>query len=273
TLLVRDLGAVLPGADGPAETITTLLATSRTAAIDLDRFEGAEQEQSETATRLSQLEDELTAAAEALTAARTAAAAALSTAVQEELRHLEMPDADIRVEVTAQSHRSHGRDAVAILLAPHPGAQHLPVAQAASGGELSRVMLALEVALSSSRQDRAAAPVFVFDEIDAGIGGRAALAVGQRLARLARHAQVIVVTHLPQVAAHASTHLQIVKSSSAGTTSSTVETLDRPARIRELARMLAGDDASDVALAHAEELLDEARTVATGKSAARGARG
>ena len=84
------------------------------------------------------------------------------------------------------------------------------------------------------------------------------MSVGQRLARLARHAQVIVVTHLPQVAAHASTHLQIVKTSQDGATSSTVETLDRPGRIRELARMLAGDDASDVALAHAEELLDEA---------------
>lgn len=269
TLLVRDLGALLPGPDGPAEDITTLLATSRTAAVDLDRFEGAADERTEAAERLARLEEELVGAAEALTDARTAAAAALSEAVQEELRHLEMPDADIRVDVTAQSHRSHGRDAVAILLAPHPGADHLPVGQAASGGELSRVMLALEVALSSSRQDRSAAPVFVFDEIDAGIGGRAALAVGQRLARLARHAQVIVVTHLPQVAAHASTHLQIVKSSHEGTTSSTVETLDRPARIRELARMLAGDDASDVALAHAEELLDEARAVVTGMGADR----
>ena len=266
TLLVRDLGGMLPGEDGPAEDITALLATSRTAAIALDRFEGAEQERSEAAARLAELETVLDEAAEALTAARTAAAERLSAAVQEELRHLEMPDADIRVDVTAQSHRSHGRDAVAILLAPHPGADHLPVGQAASGGELSRVMLALEVALSSSRSDRSAAPVFVFDEIDAGIGGRAALAVGQRLARLARHAQVIVVTHLPQVAAHASTHLQIVKSSAEGTTSSTVEHLDRPARIRELARMLAGDDASDVALAHAEELLDEARAVASGAS-------
>src|SRR5699024_11569223 len=91
----------------------------------------------------------------------------------------------------------------------------LPVAQAASGGELSRVMLALEVALSSSRQDRSAAPVFVFDEIDAGIGGRAALAVGQRLARLARHAQVLVVTHLPQVAAPAGTQLHTRQSSHA----------------------------------------------------------
>ncbi|MGP9539862.1 DNA repair protein RecN [Brachybacterium sp. AOP43-C2-M15] len=258
TVLVRDLGALLPGPEGPAEDVTTLLATSRTAAVDLDRFEGAEQERTEAASRLSELETELAEAAAALTAARSTAAAELSAAVQEELRHLEMPDADIRVEVTGQSHRSHGQDAVAILLAPHPGAEPLPVARAASGGELSRVMLALEVALASSRSDRSAAPVFVFDEIDAGIGGRAALAVGQRLARLARHAQVIVVTHLPQVAAPAGTHLQIVKSSTEGTTSSTVEHLDRPARIRELARMLAGDDASDVALAHAEELLDEA---------------
>ncbi|HEX7350404.1 DNA repair protein RecN [Brachybacterium sp.] len=273
TVLVRDLGALLPGEEGPAEDITTLLATSRTAAIALDRFEGAEQERTEAAERLAALEGELDVAAASLTAARSDAASALSAAVQEELRHLEMPDADIRVEVTAQAHRSHGRDAVAILLAPHPGAEHLPVGQAASGGELSRVMLALEVALSSSRSDRSAAPVFVFDEIDAGIGGRAALAVGQRLARLARHAQVIVVTHLPQVAAHAGTHLQIVKSSHDGATSSTVETLDRPARIRELARMLAGDDASDVALAHAEELLDEARTASAGSASAGSASG
>src|SRR5699024_3089423 len=161
--------------------------------------------------------------------------------------------------VTEHAPRSHGRDAVAILLAPHPGAQHRPVARAASGGELSRVMLALEVALSASRSDRSAAPVFVFDEIDAGIGGRAALAVGQRLARLARHAQVIVVTHLPQVAAHAGTHLQIVKTSQDGATRSTVEFLEREERIRELARMLSGDDVSEVALAHAEQLLDDAR--------------
>ncbi len=273
TVLVRDLGTMLPGPDGPAEDITALLEASRTAAVDLDRFEGAAQEREETARALARCEETLDELADALTAARTAAAKELSTAVQEELRHLEMPDADIRVDVSAQTHRPTGRDAVAILLAPHPGAEHLPVSQAASGGELSRVMLALEVALSSSRNDRSAAPVFVFDEIDAGIGGRAALAVGQRLARLARHAQVIVVTHLPQVAAHASTHLQIVKSSEGGSTSSTVVHLDRAERIRELARMLAGDAGSDLALAHAEELLDEARRTdpqATGSATASG---
>ena len=261
TALVRDLGTLLPGPDGPAEDVTALLETSRTAAVDLDRFEGAQTERDELSARLTALEEELDEVAAQLTAARTGAAAALSAAVQEELRLLEMPDAAITVDVSAQTARAHGRDAVAILLAPHPGAAPRPVAQAASGGELSRVMLALEVALASSRRDRSAAPVFVFDEIDAGIGGRAALAVGQRLQQLARHAQVIVVTHLPQVAAHAGTHLQIVKSSADGATSSTVAVLDRAERIRELARMLAGDDHSDLALAHAEELLDDARTV------------
>ena len=269
TVLVRDLGTLLPGSDGPAEDVTALLETSRGAAVDLDRFEGAEQERATATARLEAVQGELEETADALTAARTAAAERLAAAVQEELRHLEMPDAALRVDVSERAHRSHGRDAVAILLAPHPGAEPLPVAQAASGGELSRVMLALEVALASSRSDRTAAPVFVFDEIDAGIGGRAALAVGQRLAQLARHAQVIVVTHLPQVAAHAGTHLQIVKSSTDGATSSTVETLQRPGRIRELARMLAGDDASDLALAHAEELLDEASTAPAGRTSPR----
>ena len=270
TSLVRDLGPLLPGPDGRADDVTALLEASRDAATDLDRYDGAEHERAETASALEQVETELETVAADLTAARRDAAQRLSAAVQEELGHLEMPDAAIRVDVTEHAPRSHGRDAVAILLAPHPGAQHRPVAQAASGGELSRVMLALEVALSASRSDRTAAPVFVFDEIDAGIGGRAALAVGQRLARLARHAQVIVVTHLPQVAAHAGAHLQIVKSSSGGATSSTVEILERDERIRELARMLAGDDLSDVALAHAEQLLDGARAATAAPAGDRG---
>lgn len=259
TLLVRDLGGLLAGPDGPAEDITTLLDTSRTAAIALDRFEGAEQERAETAERLSALEGQLDEVAGELSAARESAASALSDAVQEELRHLEMPDADIRVDVTAQTHRSHGKDAVAILMAPHPGADHLPVGQAASGGELSRVMLALEVALSSSRSDRSAAPVFVFDEIDAGIGGRAALAVGQRLARLARHAQVIVVTHLPQVAAYADAHLHVAKNVGDAAVTSAVETLSEDRRVEELSRMLAGLDDTDTGRAHAAELLTRAQ--------------
>ncbi|UYG16558.1 DNA repair protein RecN [Brachybacterium huguangmaarense] len=254
TVAVRDLAPVL----GPATDVAGLLEASRTAAADLDRFEGAHERLATVEHELAELEPRLEHIATELTAARTAAADRLADAVQRELAHLEMPGASLRVEVVPATPRAHGRDGVRILLAPHPGAEHMPVATAASGGELSRVMLALEVALASSRDDELAAPVFVFDEIDAGIGGRAALAVGQRLARLARHAQVIVVTHLPQVAAHASTHLRIVKEADDGTTTSTVEALDRAGRVRELARMLAGDDASEVARAHAEELLADA---------------
>ncbi len=258
TVLLRDVGPMIPGADGPAEDIAGLLEASQQAAADLDRYDGAEEEMQQVQAALAEAEQDLETTAEALSAARTTAAERLAAEVQGELQALDMPGARIRVEVAPGAHRPHGRDIVTIELAPHLGADYRPVADAASGGELSRVMLALEVALASSRQDRTAAPVFVFDEIDAGIGGRAALAVGQRLQALARRAQVIVVTHLPQVAAHAGTHLRIVKTSADGETSSTVETLDRKARVRELARMLAGDDASDVALAHAEELLAEA---------------
>ncbi len=259
TVAVRDLGPVL----GAGDDVADLLEASRTAAADLDRFEGAQDRLETVEHELAELEPRLEQVAGELTSARTAAADRLADAVQRELGHLEMPGASLRVEVAPAAPRVHGRDGVRILLAPHPGAEHMPVATAASGGELSRVMLALEVALASSRDDELAAPVFVFDEIDAGIGGRAALAVGQRLARLARHAQVIVVTHLPQVAAHASTHLRIVKQADDGTTSSTVEALDRAGRVRELARMLAGDDASEVARAHAEELLADATAETT----------
>ncbi|MCS6712678.1 DNA repair protein RecN [Brachybacterium sp. EF45031] len=256
TALVRDLGPVLGGADD----LEGLLEASRTAAADLERFAGAEAELADAEQEIRRIDEELEVAAGHLTAARHAAAEVLAGAVQDELAHLEMPAASVRVDVLEAPAREHGRDEVRILLAPHPGADHLPVATAASGGELSRVMLALEVALGERRTDHgAAAPVFVFDEIDAGIGGRAALAVGQRLARLAQHAQVIVVTHLPQVAAHATTHLQIVKTAEDGVTRSTVRALDADQRVPELARMLAGDASSERALAHAEELLADAQ--------------
>lgn len=265
TLAVRDLAPVLGGED-----LTSLLESSRTAAADLDRYDGAETRLAEVDEEIAGLDPELEAAAAALTQARSEAAQRLAAAVEEELAQLEMPAASLAVEVVGTTHRAHGRDEVRILLAPHPGADHLPVATAASGGELSRVMLALEVALASSRDDATAAPVFVFDEIDAGIGGKAALAVGQRLARLAQHAQVIVVTHLPQVAAHATTHLRIVKTASEGTTSSTVESLEEGARVHELARMLAGSDDSELALRHAAELLGAAQASAASRAAAPG---
>ena len=268
THLVRDLGAVLPGPDGPAADADELLAASALAARDLDRFDSADEDLERLDRELADAETTLDAAAAALTTAREQAAAQLSSAVRDELQLLEMPAADFRIRIGAAAHRRHGRDDVRFELAPHPGAEHLPVAQGASGGELSRVMLALEVALARTGQATVETPVLVFDEIDAGIGGRAALAVGQRLAQLARSAQVIAVTHLPQVAAHADTHLRIVKQSDDRSTTSTVQALEGDERVKELARMLAGDDSSDVALAHAAELL--AGAAADADTSARG---
>ena len=163
------------------------------------------------------------------------------------------------------SSRSHGRrlryassglDEVELLLAANTGAEPRPLHKGASGGELSRVMLALEVALAGTSP----VPTFVFDEVDAGVGGKAAIEVGARLARLARTAQVLVVTHLPQVAAYADRHVVVEKSSDGSVTTSGLTVLDDAARVRELSRMLAGVEESDSGLAHARELLDAARS-------------
>ncbi|HWV50176.1 MAG TPA: DNA repair protein RecN, partial [Microbacterium sp.] len=145
----------------------------------------------------------------------------------------------------------HGRDDVAILLAPHPGAEPRPVARGASGGELSRVMLAIEVVIAGTDP----VPTFVFDEVDAGIGGAAAIEVGRRLARLAERSQVIAVTHLAQVAAFAGNHLSVVKSSDGAVTASSVRRLEGADREAEMARLLSGLTDSDAAITHARELL------------------
>ncbi|MGV9192721.1 DNA repair protein RecN [Microbacterium sp. MC2] len=207
---------------------------------------------------IERLTDEVSAAAStlddaaaALTAARTAAAERLGAQVTEELRHLALPDArvDVRVAPTAES--AAGRDEVTILLAPHPGAEPRPVARGASGGELSRVMLAIEVVIAQTDP----VPTFVFDEVDAGIGGAAAIEVGRRLAQLAQSSQVIVVTHLAQVAAFATNHLSVVKSGDGSVTASSVRVLEGAEREAEMARLLSGLSDSDTALEHARELL------------------
>jgi DNA repair protein RecN (Recombination protein N) len=216
-----------------------------------------------------------TAAAEAgrlaaqLTAARTAAATKLAEAVTAELAGLAMADAALRIEVTprapgASGHAlrvddrdvgagTDGADEVAFLLQPHPQSPALPIGRGASGGELSRVMLALEVCLAGSDP----VPTMVFDEVDAGVGGRAAVEVGRRLAQLARDHQVIVVTHLPQVAAYADRQIVVDKPAdlaSTSVTASDVRIVTDDDRIAELARMLAGSD-SATAREHAVELL------------------
>jgi len=187
-----------------------------------------------------------------LTSLRKDAAERFSAAVTAELTALAMPHGKITVAVIEQDEFGpHGADVVEIRLAAHPGAPSLPLAKGASGGELSRVMLAIEVVFAGADP----VPTFVFDEVDAGVGGKAAVEIGRRLARLARRAQVIVVTHLPQVAAFADTHLVVEKASDGSVISSGITRLDDGGRVRELSRMLAGLEDSEFGRAHAGELL------------------
>ena len=154
----------------------------------------------------------------------------------------------------------HGADRVEMLLVSHAGAPARPLGKGASGGELSRVMLAIEVALATAPDSGATRPgTFVFDEVDAGVGGRAAIEVGRRLAELAQGTQVLVVTHLAQVAAFADRHLVVTKSTADGVdlvTESDVRLVTNEDRVRELARMLSGQEDSDAARTHAAELLE-----------------
>ena len=190
-----------------------------------------------------------------LSAMRKTAAAELAQQVTTELAGLAMAGATLSVSVRETDLTSTGQDSVAIELSAFPGAEPRSISKGASGGELSRIMLAIEVVLAKTEQ----APTFIFDEVDAGVGGAAAIEVGKRLARLAKQAQVIVVTHLAQVAAFANHHLTVTKSVSDEFTASSVLSLDDAARVEELARMLSGLSGSDSARVHAQELIDLAR--------------
>ena len=248
---VEDRRAVLGGlvrAHGSLDAAIELLASGSARLAELDddgaRIERLTAERDAAAT-------ELDAAAAALTAARAAAAERLAAAVTDELHALAMPDARVVVAVTPGADSASGRDDVAILLAPHTGAEARPIARSASGGELSRVMLAIEVVIAGVDP----VPTFVFDEVDAGIGGAAAIEVGRRLERLARTSQVIAVTHLAQVAAFANNHLSVVKASNSSVTASDIRRLHGADREAEMARLLSGMPDSDAALTHARELL------------------
>ncbi|MFE6966004.1 DNA repair protein RecN [Agromyces sp. NPDC057679] len=225
----RDGGLRLVELDGDDDRISVLEAAVETAAAEVDRL----------ATRVTEQ--------------RTEAAARLAEAVTHELAALAMPDAVLTVSVEPGAEPSvHGRDQVAILLSPHPGAEPRSVSRGASGGELSRVMLAIEVVIAGTDP----VPTFVFDEVDAGVGGAAAIEIGRRLARLAERSQVIVVTHLAQVAAFASNHLSVVKGTDGAVTASSVKQLVGAEREAEMARLLSGLADSESGLAHARELLE-----------------
>ncbi len=202
-----------------------------------------------------------------LTAARAEAASRFADQVSVELAGLAMPHSRVEVAVLARTAGRteptvtvdgadlavgpDGADEVELRLHAHPGAPSLPLQKGASGGELSRVMLAIEVVFAGA----GGPPTLVFDEVDAGVGGQAAVEIGRRLARLARTHQVLVVTHLPQVAAFADRHLVVAKDTGGAVTTSGVRIVEDTDRARELARMLAGLPDSDLGIAHAEELL------------------
>jgi DNA repair protein RecN (Recombination protein N) len=186
----------------------------------------------------------------------------LAARVASELRELGLPHADFAIEVVRQHQpAAHGDDVVEFRFSANPGQPVQPLAAVGSGGELSRVMLALETVAAVTQ-----ARTFVFDEVDAGVGGRAALEVGRRLAELARAHQVIVVTHLAQVAAFADRHIVVEKAVAAGVTLTTTRTLLDAERPRELTRLLSGVEDSAAAMAHAAELLELADRSRAGRT-------
>ncbi len=248
------------------ETLEEVLAWSAQAATRLLDLDSTDERVEDLRRRRDDLRERLGATADQLSRARSEAARRLEQQVTDELTHLAMPHATLRIEVRQSDgdlvvgdrslrFGSSGVDEVELLLAANSGLEARPLHKGASGGELSRVMLAIEVSLAAT----GSVPTFVFDEVDAGVGGAAAVEIGRRLALLARGAQVLVVTHLPQVAAYADRHVLVEKSHDGTVTSSGLSVLDDAGRERELSRMLAGLSDSDTALAHARELLDVAQ--------------
>ncbi|MGR3517540.1 DNA repair protein RecN [Sulfitobacter pontiacus] len=193
------------------------------------------------------------AAADALTDARRKKAGKLDKAVAAELAPLKMERAVFATQITEETPGPEGRDAVSFTVATNPGAPAGPLGKIASGGELSRFLLALKVCLAKGQ----AGLTMIFDEIDRGVGGATADAVGRRLAALSQGGQVLVVTHSPQVAALGAHHWRVSKAVSKGMTLSTVTPLSAPERVDEVARMLAGDTITEAARAAARELLGE----------------
>ena len=238
-----------------APDIAGVLAWRAKAAERLARIDTSDEAIEALKKHVATAEKEMRTRAKSLTKARVAAAAELGQAVTGELHGLAMPKAQLSVEISEVEFGPRGADAAEIRLAPNTALEPKPLATSASGGELSRVMLALEVILSGA----SGGATMVFDEVDAGVGGRAAVEIGRRLARLAANNQVIVVTHLPQVAAYADTHLHVAKDVSDESVTSGVLSLDAAARIDELARMMAGLDDSDTGRAHATELFERAQ--------------
>jgi DNA repair protein RecN (Recombination protein N) len=270
-----DLGSLTRRYGQDIDAVLEWAATASDRLLTLDRDDDRRDDLIGERTRLRSRLGELAAE---VSMTRREAGTRLADLVTEELRGLAMPDARLVVRISQKEDEDgpevdlgdgprtlqagpDGVDEVEFLLAPHAGAEPRPLGRGASGGELSRVMLGLEVVLGTTDP----VPTFVFDEVDAGVGGAAALEIGKRLSRLSRTCQVLVVTHLPQVAAFADRHLLVRKARNGEVTESGVGPLDGDDRIRELARMLGGMSESGSARAHAWELLDTAARFRAGK--------
>jgi DNA repair protein RecN (Recombination protein N) len=246
------LGRLIRAYAAASGDLAGVLDWAKQAGSRLAELEGDDDKIAALAAEEAALRSEVTSLAARLTGLRSAAAERFASEVTAELTALAMPHASLTAVVSElDAPGPYGADDVEIRLAAHPGAPALPLNKGASGGELSRVMLAIEVVFAGADP----VPTFVFDEVDAGVGGKAAVEIGRRLARLARSSQVIVVTHLPQVAAFADNHLVVEKSGDGLVTASGVVRLNRSGRIRELSRMLGGLEESEFGQAHAEELL------------------
>ncbi len=237
-------------------TIEDLQTFQETAQAKLAELDVSSERIASLEAEVATLHKQAKACADQISSNRTQAATDLAKRVSDELVALAMAGSKLHVLVEKTEHFGPtGFDSVSFLLESYSGADPRQLGKGASGGELSRIMLALEVVLAETDST----PTFIFDEVDAGVGGAAAIEVGRRLAKLAKNAQVIVVTHLAQVAAFADRHLTVVKSSEAGFTSSDVHVLDENARSEELARMLSGLSDSETARTHAKELRDLAK--------------
>ena len=263
---------------------TTVIEHGERAAAEVERLRGVDEERARRKREDARLLDDVAGAADALSKARTETARGLTSAVTEVLEELGFPpgvfevavgrrvasdgEAAVEIDGDALAFDASGVDEVVYRLAPNPGEPPRSLAKIASGGELSRVALAIKRVLAEADET----PTLVFDEVDTGIGGRSADPVGRSLWGLARRHQVLCVTHLPQIAAHADGHYRIVKRERDGRTVTEVERLDREGRIVELAAMLGGGPGDAAALASARELLDRAESWRAGPVAAGGDR-
>lgn len=250
--------------------------TSKDAIEKIDIFNKELLENEDLPAAISNVEKDLVSIIENLSSlgqtlhdARVKAATDISKSIEKELKSLSIPNARFQVgidtsedpqglsiKIDGKTQKLHfdnyGIDQITFEFSANPGQPLRPISKVASGGEMSRIMLAIELVFSQS----VAAKTMIFDEVDAGIGGAAAIEVGKRLKALAKHHQIVVVTHLPQVAAFADKHLKVEKSASGNVTTSSVTELDQKARVTEIARMMAGIEESTSALEHARELLE-----------------